>query len=127
MSWSNYAETLIETFMLTNGTATRPTVWYVSLHTADPTDAALATEVSGGAYQRQSATFSAPSGGATSNSGPLTFPTATANWGTVTHVGIWDALSAGNLLKSGALAASAAVNTGTTYSLPASQVSSSTD
>lgn len=127
MSWSNYAETLIETFMLTNGTATRPTSWYVSLHTSDPTDAASATEVSGGAYARQAVTFNAPASGATDNTATLTFPTATANWGTVTHTGIWDASSGGNLLKSGSLSASAAVNTGTTYSLPAGQLDSSTD
>jgi hypothetical protein len=90
---------------------------YVALHTADPTDAGTGTEVSGTAYARQgitkaSGSWAAPTGNpaAITNAAAVTFPAAGAGgWGTVTHVAIWDASTAGNLLFSGALTASKAV------------------
>jgi hypothetical protein len=126
-AWSNYAETLIETFMLTAGTATRPTTWYVSLHTADPGESGLGAEVSGGSYARVAVTFNAPSAGATANSGVVTFPTATASWGTVVSTAIWDSLTGGNMLKYGALTTSVAIGTGTTYTFAAGNIASATD
>lgn len=130
MSWTNYAENIIASYMLTTATGTaitRPTAWYAALHTADPTDAGTGAEVSGGSYARQPVTFPSPTNGVTSPGSDILFPTATANWGTVTHVAIWDSLTGGNLLKSGALTASQAVNTGNTFKLPAGQVTSSED
>jgi len=85
---------------------------YVALFTSDPGDDNTGTEVSGGSYARQSVTFAAPSGGATSNSGDITFPEATADWGTVSHVGIYDASTDGNLLFHGALTQAKAVYSG---------------
>lgn len=76
---------------------------YIGLFTAAPTDAGGGTEVSGGSYARvataglwNAATGSAPA--STSNASDITFPTATADWGTVIAFGIFDASSAGNLL-----------------------------
>jgi hypothetical protein len=74
-------------------------------------------EVSGGAYARVAITFSVASGGTTSNSAAITFTTATANWGTVSHVAIMDASSAGNVLYWGALSSSVAVNTDYTFEI----------
>jgi hypothetical protein len=51
-------------------------------------------------------------GGLCENRGTIDFPDATANWGTVSHFGIFDAKTAGNLLWWGALTASLAVNSG---------------
>lgn len=124
---SNFAENLLLNWLLTTGTATRPTAWYVSLHTADPTDAGTGTEVSGGSYARVSAAFAAASSGATSNSATLTFPTASGSWGTVTHVGIWDASTSGNLLYYGPLTASASIASGTTYSISSGNLSAALD
>jgi hypothetical protein len=70
----------------------------VSLYTSDPTDADSGTEVSGGSYARTAVTMGAPSNGVSTNSADVTFPTSTASWGTVTHIGIHDASTAGNLL-----------------------------
>ena len=72
---------------------------FVSLHTADPADNG-ANEITGGAYARQSATFNLAGTNPTvaSNSAVIQFPTATANWGTITHFGIWSAASAGNFI-----------------------------
>lgn len=95
---------------------------YVSLHTADPTDAGSGTEVTGGGYARvavarAAGSWAAPADNAgaqqTSNSAAITFPTPSANWpGPITHFGIWDASTAGNLLYSGTLATPRTVNNG---------------
>ncbi len=94
---------------------------FVSLHTADPTDAGTGAEVTGGAYARvavgRAATaWAAPGVNAdlmrTSNSAVVTFPNPTAAWGTVTHFGIFDAATAGNLLYSGALGTSRTIASG---------------
>lgn len=87
-----------------------------------PSDSSAGTEVSGNAYARQ-AVVRSPAGSAgwvaaagtlatTSNSGVITFPTASGSWGTITHFGIWDALTTGNLLYWGDLGASKVVGAG---------------
>lgn len=111
---SNYLETALFNAVLRNSAFTSPATVYLALFTTDPTDAASGTEVSGGSYARVAITFAAPSNGIGSNSADINFTTATGNWGTVTHWGIFDASSAGNLLVHGAMTASLAVNNGQT-------------
>lgn len=53
------------------------------------------TEVSTGSYARVAATFAAPSGGTMVNTGEITFPTATADWGTITEIALYTASSGG--------------------------------
>ena len=98
--FSNYLENALVNAVLRNTTYTSPATVYVSLYTSDPTDADSGTEVStsGTSYARTAVTFGAPSNGVSTNSADVTFPTATASWGTVTHIGIHDASTAGNLL-----------------------------
>jgi len=75
---------------------------YVSLHTADPTDAAADTELTDAGYARIVAAWSAPimGAGTVSNSAAIEFAAiADAGPFTITHVGIWDAVSGGNLLE----------------------------
>ena len=114
---SNYLENALVNATLRNTTYTSPATVYVGLFTTDPTDAGSGTEVSGGSYARQSATFAAPSNGASSTSADVTFPQATANWGTVTHFGIYDASSAGNLMYHGALTTSKTIETGDVFKI----------
>ena len=114
---SNYLENALVNATLRNTTYTSPATVYVGLFTTDPTDAGSGTEVSGGSYARQSATFAAPSNGASSTSADVTFPQATANWGTVTHFGVFDASSAGNLLYHGALTTSKTIETGDVFKI----------
>ena len=76
MSFTNHLETELLDFAFTTGTATRPTAWYVALYTAAPNDAGGGTEVSGGAYARQSVAFSV-SGNTASNTGAVEYPTST--------------------------------------------------
>lgn len=114
---SNHLENALINATLRATTFTSPATVYVSLHTADPTDAGTGTEVSGGSYARQSATFAAPSNGASATNADVTFPQATGNWGTVTHIGIWDALTTGNLLYHTQLDASKAIDTGDIFKI----------
>jgi hypothetical protein len=96
--FSNYLENALINAVLRNTSYTSPATVYVSLYTTDPTDADTGTEVSGGSYARTAVTMGAPSNGVSTNSADVTFPTATASWGTVTHIGIHDASTSGNLL-----------------------------
>ena len=111
MSLSNTFETHTLNYLFTATSVTRPTAWYVALFTSNPDEDASGTEVSGGAYARQSVAFSV-SGNTASNSAAIEFPTATASYGTVTHIGVFDASSAGNLIAYAALTTSKAIDTG---------------
>lgn len=109
---SKYLEQKILNHVLRNTTYTPPAALYMALFTTDPTDAGTGTEVSGGAYARQSIAFNAPSpSGATTcaNTTDVLFPVSTAAWGTVTYFGIYDAVTSGNLLYSGPLTPNKAV------------------
>lgn len=114
---SDYLENELLDHILSVGSYTAPTI-YVGLYTAAPSDAGGGTEVSGGSYARvdASSAFGAASGGSSANTGAITFPEATGSWGTVTHYGIFDASTSGNLLIWGALDASKAVASGDTVS-----------
>jgi len=111
---SDHAENLLLNFLMTTGTATRPTNWYVALFTSAPNDAGGGTEVSGNGYSRQSVSWDTASGtgGTTANSGAVSFTASGSGFGTVTHIGIFDASSSGNLLWHGAMDASKTVASG---------------
>lgn len=113
---SDHAEKLLLDWLMTTGSATRPTAWYVGLFTAAPSDSGGGTEVSGSGYAREAVTFAAAStpGGTTSNTGDVSFTAAGGDWGTITHIGIFDASTSGNLLWHGSMTASKVVNDGDT-------------
>ena len=109
---SDYLENEILDHILGTGAYTMPTTVYVGLSTASLNDDNSGTELSGSGYARQSATFSAASSGTTSNSAAIEFPAATGSWGTVSHFGIYDAASSGNLLIHGAFTTGKAIASG---------------
>lgn len=100
-----------------------PAAHYVALHCADPGDTGSANELSGAGYARQAITFAAPSNGECKNSADILFPTATANWPTVTHFSIWDAVTAGNCLYQGPLVTSITIYSGGNFKFAANAVS----
>jgi hypothetical protein len=104
-----------------HGTALPSRSFYLGLLTAAPLDDGTVTEVSssGTAYARRSIAFAAASGGVSNNSATLTFPTATAAWGTITYVGIFDAASGGNLWFYAPLTTSQTVGIGNVFTAPA--------
>lgn len=123
-SFSNYLEDKLLDHAFGGSDYTRPATVYAALATTTPTDATTGTNIvepSGGSYARVSITnnstnFPASSGGSKSNGTAITFPTATASWGTVTAVAIIDAASNGNIMAWGALTASKTVDSGDTVS-----------
>ena len=114
---SNYLEDALINATLRNTSYTSPATVYVALYTTDPTDADTGTEVSGGSYARTAVTFGAPSNGVTSNSASVTFPTATASWGTIGYIGIRDNATGGNLLYHTALDEAKTVGTGDIFTI----------
>ena len=116
---SNYLENAMLNATLNNTAFTTVATPYISLHTADPTDDGSGAEVSGGSYARTSASFATASGtgGSIATDADVTFPTATASWGTVTHIGIWDASSSGNLLYHTALDSSKTIDSGDIFKI----------
>ena len=122
---SNFLENALLNATLNATTYTAPANIYVSLWTTDPTDAGSGTEVStsGTGYARTAVTFGAPSNGVTTNSADVTFPTATASWGTVGWIGINDAVSSGNLLYHTALDASKTIASGDIFKISTGNLS----
>ena len=121
--FSNFLEDALINAVLRNTTYTSPATVYVSLYTTDPTDADTGTEVSGGSYARTAVTMGAPSNGVSTNSADVTFPTATASWGTVTHIGIHDASTSGNLLFHTPLDTSKTIDTGDIFKITSGNLS----
>lgn len=127
---SNYLEVELRKHLFRTGSFTKPAALYVSLHTADPTDAGTGTEVSGVGYAREQrdpgdANWSAASAtdGITKNVAEVDFGIAGAGgWGLITHFGVWDAASGGNLICFGALTASKTVNEGDSFKFPADAI-----
>jgi hypothetical protein len=90
---------------------------WVSLHTALPVPGVTEHEldssaVNYGRVQVLSSGWTTPASASSSNVAQVTFSTAGSNWAAVTHVGIYDAATAGNLLWFGALAVARTVHTG---------------
>lgn len=114
-SFSDYLENKLLDHIFKTATFTQPTNLYVALYTVAPTDAGGGTEVSGGNYARKlHNTWTTSAGGAISNSGAVTFNTASASWGTVVAFGIFDAITGGNLLVWGDLTQSKTIGSGDT-------------
>lgn len=114
-SFTNFLENEILDHITGNGSYTAPTP-YLALFTAAPTDTGGGTEVSGGSYARVdvSSLFGAAASGSVANDGEISFPTASASWGTVVAFAIFDASSDGNMLVWGDLTTSKAVGSGDT-------------
>jgi hypothetical protein len=119
---SNYLENKVLDHVLTATAYTQPTTRYLGLFTNTSTNAAanlengtLTDEISGGSYARQTVAFAAASNGTSATNATITFPAATANWGTVTHVAVMDAATAGNVLFWGAVTTAKTIETGDTF------------
>lgn len=126
---TNYAENKLIDALMRAQSLGAPATWYIGLLTAAAdAEAGTLTEVSGGSYARVAVTASlanwagtqgagttaasSGTGGQTSNNAAIAFPTATAAWGTVTHVALFDASTGGNAWIVIALTASRTVASG---------------
>lgn len=120
MSFSNYLETEILDHVFGGNAYTAPSTLYLALFTSNPDEGGTGTEVStsGTAYARQTVTFTV-SGNTATTDAAVEFPTATASFGTVSHIGVYDASTAGNLLGYAALTTAKAIDTGDVLRVPA--------
>jgi hypothetical protein len=109
---SDYLENEILDHILRNAAYTPASTVYIGLSTGSFADGNSGTELSGSAYARQSIAFDAASGGTTDNTSAIDFPTSTGSWGAVSHWGLFDAATSGNLLIHGAFSASKTVASG---------------
>lgn len=128
MSFSNHLETEILDHVFGGNAYTAPATLYLALHTANPDEDGSGAEVStsGTAYARETVAFTV-SGNTATTSAAVEYATATANFGTVTHVGVWDASTAGNLLAYAALTSSKTIETGDVFRVPAGDLDISLD
>lgn len=121
---TDYLERKLLDHALGTTTYTKPTSVYISLHTADPTDAATSTEVTGGSYARKIMTFSAAatvtSVTSASNASDIVWTSLPST--TVTHVAIFDALTTGNMLYYAPLTASKVIASGDGYTISTGQL-----
>lgn len=110
-------EALALDYMFDATAVTRPTTWFIALHVGANGGAGASNELSGNGYARQAVTFTR-AGNVISNSTSVAFgPNTTTNWGTVTDVTVWDAVTAGRCLAQGTAAASVAYAVGDTATI----------
>lgn len=126
-AFSDYLEEAVLNFIFNNNSdSLTPPVTYLAAFTVGPSDDGSGTEVSGGSYARVvvnpssgaspkwAAAAPSGSGHAVTNAADVSFPTATASWGTIVGIGIFDASSGGNLLAHGQLGTAKAIGIGDT-------------
>ena len=123
MSFSNYLEDKILKHVFGGTAYTAPAAIYVGLFTAAPGETGGGTEVSGNGYARAATgtiTVSGTSPTNATNAAAIEFAAASGgNWGTITHAGIFDASTSGNLLAWAALSTSRTINDGDVLRIPA--------
>ena len=122
---TNYLESKLIDHFLGTTTYTKPSAVYVGLFTVTPGEAGGGTEVTGGSYARQTATFGAASSGSTTNSGNIDFTGMPA--ATTVAIGIFDAITSGNMLLYGALTTNKTTDAGDTLRIATGSLSVSID
>ena len=126
MSASDYLENAILNHILGSSALSQPSK-FLALSTASLQDDNSGTELSGNGYARKAITFGTASSGSITNSGAVEFDTATGSQGTISHFGIYDASTSGNLLFHGAFSASKVISTGDVLKVSASALTISLD
>lgn len=119
MSFTNYLENKIQAYVWSGTAFSSPSAsLYVGLFTAAPGEGGGGTEVSGNGYSRKLVSMTT-SADLSTNSAAVEFDTATGSWGTITHVAIFDASTAGNMLAYATLASAKTIATGDVFRIPA--------
>jgi hypothetical protein len=132
---SDYAEVALLNALLRGTNFSAPTVasLRLALFTADPTDAGNLNEVPTGTwYARQpTGAFTAPSPSGSNqlsnNVASITYPAVTGSAVTITHIGIFDAASAGNMLFSAPMVTSKTLQPGDVLSFAPGTVVANVD
>jgi len=122
MPFSSYVDNKLIDHLLGSATYTKPSALYVALFVGNPASGGTEVTTSGSAYARQSAAFTISTNSA-SNTAAIEYPTATASWGTIDYIAIYDASTAGNQLVSAALSSAKTIASGDVLRIPASNLS----
>ncbi len=109
---SDYLELKFLDHFTGTASTSAPSAVYLGLSTGSLGDDNGGTELSGNNYTRKAITFASASSGSIASNASVEFNSATGSWGTVSHFGIYDASSSGNLLFHGAFSASKAIASG---------------
>jgi hypothetical protein len=127
MSLSDFLEGKILDHIFSEAAYTAPT-WYVGLSTADPGEAGgtLAEPVAM-AYTRKALGATTRTAGSVVNDAAVEFAAATGDWGTIAYIALFDAVSGGNFLGSGALTESKSITTEKIARFPVGQLSITLD
>lgn len=128
-SLSNYGEGALLDHLFGLAAMTQPTL-YIAVSTADPTEAGTGTaEPIGNGYARitTAPTDWSRTGNIVDNVTELSFPEATGTWGTLTHIAIYDALTAGNMIAYAVLGTSKAIGANETLRFPAGNITFTMD
>lgn len=119
-SLSNYGESYLASYLVSGTT-------YVALFSSNPDEDASGTELTGNNYSRVSISAWTGTGDTRTNTNAITFPTATGNWTEATHVGLFDAISGGNMLIYGTLTTPVTVASGSAFQFQAGSLSVALD
>lgn len=122
MPFSSYVDNKLIDHLLGSATYTKPSALYVALFVGNPASGGTEVTTSSSAYVRQSAAFTISTNSA-SNTAAIEYATATASWGTIDYIAIYDASTAGNQLVSAALSAAKTIASGDVLRIPASNLS----
>jgi hypothetical protein len=115
--FTNYLENKLLDHVLRNVNYTSPTTAYVGLFTDAPDDTGAGTEISGNSYARVALSVSTATSGVVTSSANVTFPQATGDWGTISHIAIFDALTSGNMLMYTDLTTSKVIGNGDIFKI----------
>lgn len=124
---SNFLENKLLDHVLRSENFTSPTTVFVGLFTSDPGDDNTGTECTGGAYARQILSVTTATGGIVTSSADVNFPQATTAWGTISHLGLLDAVTSGNLLMHTPLTTSRVIETGDVIKIATGSLTASLD
>ena len=118
-AFTNYLENKIMAYVFSGTAFSSPSAsLYIGLFTAAPGEGGGGTEVSGNGYNRKIVSLTTTNNAST-NGSAVEFDAATASWGTITYVAIFDASTSGNMLAYGELTTAKTIGTGDVFRIPA--------
>ena len=124
---SDYAENKLLDHLLGTAAFTAPSTVYIGLSTGSFADDNSGTELTGSNYARKSIAFDSAASGATDNTSAVEFNAATGSWGDVSHFGLFDASSGGNLLVHGAFTTAKTIASGDVLKIDAGDLDITAD
>ena len=109
---SDYLELKFLDHFTGTASTSAPSAVYLGLATASLQDDASGTELTGNNYSRKAITFASASSGSIASNSAVELDPASGSWGSVSHWGIFDASSSGNLLFHGSFTSAKTIASG---------------